>query len=1732
VYYLDISSLYRDLNEYPNPTDFAITFKTFSGTGFYVNGDPLNPDNASDYFQQVSIDPDFYNVELTTQAASITQTQINTTDGLVFISGFTELNSTGFSILNAGTSIKDINFETGCQAAYLACISRTFAGFTGTFTFQWAAVAKDTGEIQTEGQPLIPDFTRNSIFTLDNTSSPAWLFDFATADISVELYTKTSKVTYANITNPTHTGSICTSVWYFDSAGSIKRVEGSDWGYHVLYSDAYSTYQSQANGLPSIVVDDSSNVYVNTNVTPFKALPLYNSITGAFPTSQPDSFTSTTVESLGYENTPINNFYYKMTGGGHLGINLMNQTVISTVFSSVSDRPFLMFYETDNFGGLSLRYSVDCFPRPDVNPAPYRFQNLTNITFAQSGPHLFGVGGYANFTGDVGLSSPANFEVFLIDPTNGTITGVASGPNLGLFNWVSAAFVGENLFIGARDSFASTYNIFEFVPATNTLSNVASISVLPNATGYADFPRAYGYDQSGAFYTVEVPSNSWITQSELFWNSDLPSQVNVDFVTGTIYQFDPASTTLTEASKFVTYNTNISASIVTLDSKPVLYLGQNSTPKIMAFDLSNPSGPAPLEDINGTFYYQLVPYFSIGTGPSSHTFVSNSTNIFDVTQPDSVKQIVNPFVNRGFVTTVDPNGNQYGVIGNDFGLNWFKTASPFLEQSIVSTHYNQNPQNLIMTGTLGITADVFALFTTEVKSWAVLVSATDIAVVDVTSIYLASTITTTPYAFSSTPNWASVLVVAEVVWLFVNDGANIKVFSANAISEQPQFIYQTSLAQNETLVQTISYSFREQYFVIGIGLTTFTKWSLDLNTWQLQADAVNFSPIDLENRVGLVYYDPILDILFLEVTELDINKALGGNYVYFEYFDITNQADLSLAYVFPDAIGVDFAPTPFSTASSDFNGLRWIVRYEGYPAAFFGDSLFRAYIYQMETAGKQCVATYNNGTNSFAILNRSNVGATQDQLAIGKLENVTWESFTEITLPGLASQFFVSSINGANTLIALLSDGSFYLYDVTNIDAANNQTVQTQSVTYSCGLTVGSSFIHKISNNGNPEWFTSMQTTDTTTVLGQNINSSRMILQDDKLYVGGTWINDMKIFTYTSTGAVLQNIYSNGIASQGFVGKFKLLDGLPDWIQPLTSKNNCNVNDISFQKSDNQLGVLATVSDSTRLLQRQFMGDLIMPSDVLTVLPNTSATTLNLYSTTDTGLYNWRATVNTFNNLQFVDGVALESDSERFIVAGVTSASTVTGQDSEQKPLQLMYAGGEASSVNIRPTLFTYMFTKDGTYLSSQEVDTTVGCANPLISRPQLVKTDNSIFITTKVQTIQPDQVISFHNKDGTLGAASGLPTTSLYGQVVRYLYDTFFTDSNNVNYTRIVFSTGTSYPWTGGAFINYTEYVGGFPGDPTINKNYKVRDNFIDELGRYTLTLNQTIDTSKLVRLFSEVNGIPGSDDYYIGNLSKSPLAAIATYNIEDMPTIDNTITIKALSPLVAGTQYYIVYPRDDGSGGTYQMIIPILSFTDLGGLSYLLQLTDVNDLRSPDGGPFYGPYLYITAENLSVAYNLNFFPGSLNTAVIYYITLSALTLPNRPLRNLNNKYGGSRSFNDLPYIYVSIYNTDDDGQFDNEIVNLVYDNNPLTVKPFPLFRIDVFETSPSANFVTFSGNAIAKIKFLPQFFNIRIRIFDPDGDVLLFDESDSKPDDETYQSGVPQELLNVYLTVQLQKL
>ncbi len=50
TYNVDINSNFRDVDRYPNPCDFAVSFKTNTNTGTYSYGDPI--DNI--FFNQCS----------------------------------------------------------------------------------------------------------------------------------------------------------------------------------------------------------------------------------------------------------------------------------------------------------------------------------------------------------------------------------------------------------------------------------------------------------------------------------------------------------------------------------------------------------------------------------------------------------------------------------------------------------------------------------------------------------------------------------------------------------------------------------------------------------------------------------------------------------------------------------------------------------------------------------------------------------------------------------------------------------------------------------------------------------------------------------------------------------------------------------------------------------------------------------------------------------------------------------------------------------------------------------------------------------------------------------------------------------------------------------------------------------------------------------------------------------------------------------------------------------------------------------------------------------------------------------------------------------------------------------------------------------------------------------------------------------------------------------------------
>ena len=112
------------------------------------------------------------------------------------------------------------------------------------------------------------------------------------------------------------------------------------------------------------------------------------------------------------------------------------------------------------------------------------------------------------------------------------------------------------------------------------------------------------------------------------------------------------------------------------------------------------------------------------------------------------------------------------------------------------------------------------------------------------------------------------------------------------------------------------------------------------------------------------------------------------------------------------------------------------------------------------------------------------------------------------------------------------------------------------------------------------------------------------------------------------------------------------------------------------------------------------------------------------------------------------------------------------------------------------------------------------------------------------------------------------------------------------------------------------------------------------------------------------------------------------------------------------------------------------------------------------------------------------------------------------------------------MPYIYVDICSVDD-----QEIVNIVYDNNPNREK-IEIFQLNTVNVRDTSNFVTYTSSTVPKVKFNSTFTTLRIKIFDLYGKILLFDNTPYKTSDARFTgSVVPNQLMNISIQFTLIK-
>jgi hypothetical protein len=389
-----------------------------------------------------------------------------------------------------------------------------------------------------------------------------------------------------------------------------------------------------------------------------------------------------------------------------------------------------------------------------------------------------------------------------------------------------------------------------------------------------------------------------------------------------------------------------------------------------------------------------------------------------------------------------------------------------------------------------------------------------------------------------------------------------------------------------------------------------------------------------------------------------------------------------------------------------------------------------------------------------------------------------------------------------------------------------------------------------------------------------------------------------------------------------------------------------------------------------------------------------------------------------------------------------------------------------------------------------------------------------------------------FQSSTGLTGAAYNVQS-----EISVYDYDSTFTDQNLKNYSSLtvyknssnINDTFTPYE-TGaqtGSYTNFYTYILGTGANTPLNKNFLIRNNYFNN-DEYTIVLDQKIDTTKLTRTYSLINYDPNSIYFYSSNISRTPINSVISITGTTPPTSPLIIDYTS-SPINTRDRYYILCQTSTGSSET----ITVTSIVST-GTSYYIYYTGTYDCS--------GSYVYLSKFNKSALWNLQFNPSSIYSPVYYQVTLQRLTIPNRPIKNGPNP--GIRYLTDYPYVFLQVYNTDDNGNFDPENINNIYTNNPngppvggydQNPTAYPnnsVYTIDI-ATSPGgeANFLFFSSGFIPRLKFTPGFNNIRLRLLDPDGDVVLFDNTPVKSSDSVFSGVIDSSLMRMVVQLVFRK-
>lgn len=728
---------------------------------------------------------------------------------------------------------------------------------------------------------------------------------------------------------------------------------------------------------------------------------------------------------------------------------------------------------------------------------------------------------------------------------------------------------------------------------------------------------------------------------------------------------------------------------------------------------------------------------------------------------------------------------------------------------------------------------------------------------------------------------------------------------------------------------------------------------------------------------------------------------------------------------------------------------------------------------------------------------------------------------------------FMLYSTGTTNIQSTTSSATFFLdvsspeYTFQNYKNDNSLSSIFTTTTYTGVSGIGTSMVTKLNNYGSSDWLSYMggDGISGNNMWSMNVVSSNIEIDDTlrNLYIAGSWKN--KIQNYTSNRLMMNQIISSvtDTSINSYILKMNVNTGEFVWTTPTFGSNDDYFERLQYISSTYKgIGVVSHFSSPSMLIYEpqtsKSGGSFTNPVNTILNIGNSSTVTSAIFVINESGLLQWYSKIYSTEQNRDTYLYDLSVDGGQINCIGFSNANILRCTDSTLKNVQNTYSTIDPITQRY---VIVYSYDLNGNYLKSQKVefDTNI---NVSVQDIKTFSSLNRIVFFANCRSNTSGQYIYTYNKDGTIASTVGeVDENKNLTYIFTYKYDSSFTDTNGKKYSQVKMNTLTLQDFTnyklfiqGGVQVNDLNNITSttLNTETILNNNFSIRASTGSGTGAM-ITLNSLVDTSKIVRY-----NLPINNNYWKGSISPTSLFGSFSFNTGSSTTSLTVSEFFCNTPTIVSSTgtYYIFYSV---TGGSFQRI-------EVSSISLYRNIYTIN-LTQPIVNTITPGFSYLATINKNADYTLQFYPGSLTAPVYFNVVLNSITIPNRPVKSYD--YSGVRYLSDFPYIYLALINADDNDSIDPNIFNNFYTNN-IDKSKAAIFTLPSNTLVGGSNFAVLTTSYVPKLKFSPGFYNIRIILYDPDGNIILYDNTPTLSSDSSFTGGtVPDKLIRIILSLTL---